>query len=500
MEHKMKNQRHIISDHLKSLQNRKRTQAVIHKTTQTLFLCLSILAVLSIAVRLVPFPISTLFVTTSVILISLTLGISLGFRKRIAMIDTLRYVDNQLKLKARLTTAWEMMQIDQQDELTQLQIDDTAKSIANRELSKCIPLTVPSILKWIPIPLLILALSFTIPRQYEAPRPPTIAEGEAINNAINVLSNELNQGIDSDLQENIKDTIEKLQHVKDVPTAHQNLQTLNDEVRKQKSALPNESTITQAAQATQHFKDMGTTALAHELDSISKQDEITPELRAEIEKLLNKLAETVPQGELKQTLDSIQGKPVSTDMLKEIVRALNKLDQLNRLEAQITESRKNIALASIEKVLSDRSIASSDSNPGQETGNQETQGKQIQPDDPQLSTTDDNNSSQTTNNNNGKPLTGDEEPTQQTNGKEIRINSEIASETQRTTRVYAGNTGDGEDEPEYLQFEDVVLNAQREYAQAIENNRIPIRFRSQIQNYLKTLTQVNDPKDPTEVQ
>ena len=68
----------------------------------------------------------------------------------------------------------------------------------------------------------------------------------------------------------------------------------------------------------------------------------------------------------------------------------------------------------------------------------------------------------------------------------------MASETQRTTRVYAGNTGNGGDEPEYIQFEDVVLNAQREYAQAIENNRIPLRFRSQIQNYLKALTEVNE--------
>ncbi|MXV77157.1 hypothetical protein F4001_02285 [Candidatus Poribacteria bacterium] len=488
----MKDQQDIIKDQLKSLRSRRRTQALIHKTAQAFCLCLFILALLSIAVRFLSFPISTLFATLSVILISLIVGIYLGFRQRIPMIDMLRYVDNHLKLKARLTTAWEMMQIDRQDELTQLQIDDTVKSIANKELSKCIPLTVPSILKWIPIPLLIIGLSFAIPRQYSVPLPPTITEGEAINNAIKALTNELEQVVDSNLRENIKDTIEKLQHVKDVPTAHQNLQTLNDEVRKQKSALPDDSTITQAMQATQHFKDMDTTALAHELDSISKQDELTPELRAEIEKLLNRLAETVPHGELSQTLDSIQGKPVTTDILKEIVRQLNKLDQLNRLEAQITESRKNIALASIDTYLSDRSFACSDSNPGQETGNQETQGKQVQPDDPQLSTTNDDTSSQTTNNNTAKPLTGDENPTQQTNGKEFRINSEVASETQRTTRVYAGNTGNGGDEPEYIQFEDVVLNAQREYAQAIENNRIPLRFRSQIQNYLKALTEVNE--------
>ena len=488
----MKNARHVIIDQLKSLQIRKRTQAVIQKVAQTLCLCLSVLAVLSIAVRLVSLPISPLFATISMVLMSLAVGILLGFRQRIVITKTLRYIDNHLKLKARLTTAWELIQKNQQSELTQLQIDDTVNSIGNRELSKCIPLTAPSILKWMPIPLLIIGLSFTIPRQYAVPLPPTIAEGEAINNAINALSNELKQDIDSTLRENIKETIEKLQHVKDVPTAHQTLQTLNDEVRKQKSALPNNSTITQATQATHHFKGMDTTALAEELDSISKQDEITPELRAEIEKLLNRLAETVPQGELSQTLDKIQGKPVSTDILNDIVKALNQLEQLNRLEAQITESRKNVALASIDSVPSDRSIASSDSNPGQETGRQETQGTQVEPDNSQFSTNNDDSSAHTTDNNTEKPLTGDENSTSQINGKELRISSEVAAETQRTTRVYAGNTGNGEDEPEYLKFEEVVLNAQREYAQAIENNRIPIRFRSQIQNYLKDLTETNE--------
>ena len=491
----MKNARHVIINQLKSLQNRKRTQAVIHQVAQALCLCLFILAVLFITVRLVSFPISPLLVTISVVLMSLAVGILLGFKQRIVMAKTLRYIDNHLKLKARLTTAWELIQKNQQSELTQLQIDDTVNSIRNKELSKCIPLTTPSILKWMPIPLLIIGLSFTIPRQYAVSLPPTIAEGEAINNTIKALSNELKQDIDSDLQKNIKDTIEKLQHVTDVSTAHQTLQMLNDEVRKRKSALPDDSTITQAAQATQHFKGMDTSALAEELDSISKQDEITPELRAEIEKLLNRLAETVSKGELSQTLDKIQGKPVSTDTLKEIVSTLNQLEHLNRLEAQITESRKNIALASIEKDMSDRSIASSDSNPGQETGNQETQGKQIQPDDPQLAMKDDDTTSQTTDNNTGKPLTGDANSTSQINGKELRINSEAAAETERMTRVYTGNTGNGEDEPEYLQFEDVVLNAQRDYAQAIENNRIPIRFRSQIQNYLKALTQVNEKTD-----
>ena len=489
MEQKMKNLRHIIINQLKSLQIRKRTQAVIHKIAQTLCIGLSILAVLSITVRLVSFLPSTLFATLSVVLISFIVGILLGFRQKIAVIDIVSYVDNHLKLKARLTTALELMQKDRHDELAQLQIDDTVNSIANKDLSECIPHTVPTILRWIPIPLLIIGLSFAIPRQYSVPLPPTIAEGEAINNSINALSNELEQVINSDLRKNIKETIKKLEDVKDVPTAHQNLQALNDEVRKHKSTLPDESKITQATQATHHFKDMDTTAFADELDSMAKQDKLTPELRAEIEKLLYGLAETAPPGELSQALDKIQGKLVSPDTLKDIVSALNQLDQLNRLEAQITESRKNIALASIEMDLSDRSIASGNSNPGQETGNQEIQGTQVDPNDSEFSTSHDDTFPPTTNNNTEKPLTGDEDSTPQPNGNEFRINSEGAAETQRRTRVYSGNTGNVEDEPKYLQFDDVLLNAQREYAKAIENNRIPFRFRSQIQNYLKALTE-----------
>ncbi len=487
----MNNPNRLIINRLKTLRTRMRVQTIYQKSSLTLCIGISILALLFIGIRFISFPFSATIITLLVLLVSFILGVCLGFRNRITLSNIASYVDNHLKLKARLITALELIHTDRQGELTQLQINDTADNIANKDIAKVIPHTFPSILKWIPIPLIVIGLSFAIPHQYAIPLPPTIAEKEAIDNTIEALTNELNKSAVVNLHERIKETIAELEDVKDVTTAHEQLQVLNDVVRKQKSTLPDESTIASAAQATDHFKGMNTSALTDELDKLAGQD-LTPELRAEIQKLLEKLAENVPQGEFSQTIEKLQGKTVTQDTLKDIVQALNQLEQLNALEAQITESRKNIALASIETKQPDGNIASSDSEPGQETGNEETQGAQVNPNDSEFSPVNDDTTPPTVDNATNDPLTGDDTPTLQTDGKEISINSDVASDTESITRVYTGNIGNMGDEPEYMPFADVVLNAEREYAQAIENKRIPLQYRSQIKIYLEALARIND--------
>lgn len=484
----MNNPTDFILSRLKALQARKRAQTISQKTAKTVCIGLSILALVFVGVRIISFPFSTVHITLFVLFVSLILGIFLGFRYKITLFNIASYVDNHLKLKSRLITALELIQTNREDEIAKLQINDTSNNIAEKDLSKTVRHTVPAFLKWIPIPLLIIGLSYAIPRQYTVPLPPTIAEKEAIDNTIKMLTHELEESEDADLHERIKKTIEKLENAKDVITAHGLLQELNDAVRKQKSTLPDESAVAQATQATHHFKDMDTTALTNELQSLAEQDELTPEVRAEIEKLLEKLAENAPQGVLNQ----IQGKTVSQDTLKDIIKTLNQIEQLNSLEAQLTESRKNIALASIETDQQNGNIASSNSGPGQETGTQETQGTQVNPNNSEFSTTNDDTNLPTVENDSEKPIIGDETQTLQTNGKTYEISSEVASDSQSNTRVYSGNLGDSVDEPEYLPFTDVVLNAQRDYAQAVENNRIPLQYRSQIRTYLEGLSKVNE--------
>ena len=46
--------------------------------------------------------------------------------------------------------------------------------------------------------------------------------------------------------------------------------------------------------------------------------------------------------------------------------------------------------------------------------------------------------------------------------------------------------------PAYLPFSEVVLNTSRTYAEAVENNRIPVRYRAQIKAYLEAISKENE--------
>lgn len=488
----MENPRHIIINCLKTFQIRAFRQAIFEKVSQVLFLAMFLLAVLFIGSRLVLFPFSMTLVTLLAVIGAVGLGICFSFRYRKTLADMAGFVDERLQLKERASTSLELIQENRQDELAQLQIRDCAKGVENVDRSEIMPHTPPRMLKWIPIPLLIIGLSFAVPRQYELPQPPTVAEREAIDTTIENLSNELKNVHNPILQEKIEKTIKGLKNIKDVDTVHAHLRALNSEVLKEKSELPNETTIAEVTQATQHFNNMDATTLADELERLAGQVELTPELRNELAELFAKLAENVPQGGLSRALDQIQGKAVSPDTLQEIADALREVSQLNQLEAQLTESRKDIALASIETDQSTGGVTSSDSAPGTESGNQETQGSLVSGNTSDFSPSSDDTTSSTEDNVTEKPLTGDATPSLQIAGNEVEINSEIASDSQTITRVFTGKAGDGETEPDYLPFSDAVLAAQREYAKAIENNRIPVRYRSQIKAYLEAIAKINE--------
>ncbi len=488
----MEDPRHAIINCLKTLQTRARIQTIFRTVSTAVFFAMCFLAVLSIGIRLVLFPFSMTLGALLVFIGAILFGICFGFRHRKTLSDIAGFVDEHLTLKERVSTSLELIQENRQGELTQLQIHDSVTGIANVDKSKIVPYTPPPLLKWISIPMLIIALSFVVPRQYELPQPLTATEHEAIDKAIENLSDELANINNPIIREKISKTIKRLKNAKNVATAHEDLRALNSEVRKQKSEFPDESAIAQATQGTQHFKGMDTTALADELERLTRQDELPHELRAELEKLFTKLAESVPQGRLNQALDQIQGKTVSPDTLKNIVDALLQLEQLNHLEAQLTESRKDIALAGIETDQSTGGVASSDGAPGEESGNQETQGTQASGDASDFSPSGDDATPPADDNTTKKPLSGDETPSLQIAGNELKLNSETAPDTQNITRVFTGNAGNTGTEPDYLLFSDVILTAQREYAQAIENDQIPVRYRSQIKAYLEAIAKINE--------
>jgi hypothetical protein len=58
------------------------------------------------------------------------------------------------------------------------------------------------------------------------------------------------------------------------------------------------------------------------------------------------------------------------------------------------------------------------------------------------------------------------------------------------SRVFTGEVSD--DAPVYLPFADVVLSASRAYAEAVENNRVPVRYQTQIKSYLEAVSTKNE--------
>ena len=488
----MENPRHIIINCLKKLQNRVQIQSIFQQVTTSVFVCLCILVVLYIGSRLVELPFSITFVTLLMIGLAVLFGVFLGLRHRLSLFDMAGVVDQKMQLKERISTSLELINGNRQGEIEELQITDSAGGIANLDATKIMPYVVPYLLKWVSIPIVVIALSFAVPYQYDLPIPLSDAEHDAIEKAINNLSDGIEDVSNPLVVAEIGKAIEKLRSAKNAVDVQEQLGMLNSVVRKQQSELPDETAIGQATEGTEHFRGMDTGQLADELDKLSEQPELSPELRDQLAELFARLAERVPQGKLRQTLEEVQGKTVSPETLQEIADALEQATQLKLLEAQLIDSRKDIALASIETEHSSGGTASSDGAPGQETGNKEAQGSQVSGDTSDFTHSTNDVESNNDDDNTSKPLTGDDTPPLQDSGNELRLNSEPASETESTTRVFSGNVEDQGVEPKYMPFSDVVLAAQREYAQAIENNRIPVRYRSQIKAYLEAIARTSE--------
>ena len=266
-----------------------------------------------------------------------------------------------MELRERLGTAFGLMQTALQSEFAQRQIQDAAETVETLDIAKVSPYRVPKLLRLFPIPLVLIGLSFTIPHFYEVPQPLTDLQQEALNKALQSLDGK--QVKNSTLQQQIRDTIKKLEAAKDFDTAQINLSDLKKEVRKQQSE---QHAITEATEATQNFRGMDANQLAAELQTFAEQTEILPELQAELVSLFERLAENLPEGPLNDSLNQIQGKSVTPETLQDIIDALEMMEKttdLAQLEAQLTANQKELALATIEIETPGGGVANSDGAP-----------------------------------------------------------------------------------------------------------------------------------------
>ena len=499
----MNQNQQIIQIQLSIIQRRIRVQSIFTQLTRYVFwglLLTSGMILLSRFIRLPNIPSAVVLIP---IILSAILAIGSGIVRKVSPSAVARFVDKQLNLKERFSTAVELMQRKVTDDLSCLQIRDTATTCTNIVPSAVAPYRFPSVLKWFPIPVLLLLVSFALPRMYKLPLAPTAAEQIAIEETVENFNRMMGQIDDPVLAKKIQDVVKGLNKA-DIHTVHNQLSKLRDETRAQKKPFT-ESEIEEVSKAiaevSEEFnrsKNMEPGKLAEELEKLANEEDLTPELQEELLALFNKIAERLGDNSvaknLTNELDQLQTQTVSPDTLKDIARQLANMDklarsheQLERVLDQIAASRKNIALASLEIEMDRRSggIANSDGSAGDESTTGETHGT-VATADPDFEPEKTVEQAEFDN----QPTANETSQSLRTDGPELTLRGSSSNpETLADTNVYVGNDApSGEDEPEYLSYRSAVLNAKQDFTEAVESNRIPVRYQQLISNYLDAIT------------
>lgn len=478
-----------IRNYLVYIRTRMYRQALLQTITSALFCGLILLTILFLLNRviLLPMPVST--VSWLAMSVAVIVGVWVSVRHRKDLLSVACAVDEKMGLGERLSTAFELMQANPQGEFAQLQIRDTAETVRTLDITEISPYRIPKFLKLFPIPLLLIGLSFTIPTFYEVPKPLTDAQQQVLDRTTQRLEGK--QVENSTLQAQINETVNKLKATTDLDTAQGHLSSLKKEVRKQQST---QNAITEATETSQSFQGMDAEQFAAELEALAEQDEIPPELQAELTNLFERLAERLPKGALSDSLNQVQGKAVTPETLRDIIAALEEMEKsvdLAQLEAQLAASQKDLALATIAPETSGGGVANSDGAPGQDAGTSEVQGTRENASNSEAQTTDMGEmGSETDDENSTAPLTGEEASASPIDGEQLTLTAETSGTAESFSGVFTGETRDNA--PVYLPFSDVVLNAERAYAEAVENNRIPVRYQAQIKAYLEAISRNNE--------
>ena len=485
-----------IKNSLNDIRGRMYRQALLQTVTTTFFYALVLLAMLFLLNRVIPLPMPMVHISWIVTAAAVISGICLSVGHRKDLLAVARAVDEKMELRERLSTAFGLIQTDCQGEFAQLQIGDAAATVTTLNIAEISPYRLPKIRKLFPIPLVLILLSFAIPPFYEMPAPLTRPQQRALDKVIQNL--EGRQVKNPTLQAQIRNTLKRLKAAKDLDTAQNHLSEIKKEVRKQHAK---HIAITEATAASQTFRDMDANQLTAELKNLAEQPAVPPELQTELMDIFQRLAENLPKGRLVDSLNQVQGQSVTPETLQDIIAALENIEKstdLTQLAAQLTADQKTLALATIEVQSPGGGIANSDGAPGQDAGTSEVTGTRegVLSPDPQSESQETHVGERVNETDSGDstpPLTGDEVPVLRINGEQLILTAETSGNAQSFSDAITGEVSNKN--PTYLPFSDVVRNAERAYTEALENNRIPRRYRAQVKAYLEAIsTEENEKK------
>lgn len=498
----------IIQNRLSAIQGRMQRRKLFGNLASCGFWGLLLVGTVLIGNRLVRLPLP---ITPTVVLLlagSLIVAVALTLLRKTDRFAVARFVDERLSLKARFSTALESIEHGRTGNSTHLQLCDTANFAEDIVPADAVPYRFPSMFKWLAIPAVLVGLSFAVPYMYAVPPPLTAAEQEAIQNTATELEQAIKGIDDSELATAIRDVANKLKKA-DVQKAQAHLRKLRDAVDARQAQLSDAElteavkAIEEGSEATQRFKGMSPGDIAAELEKLEQNALLPPELQAELHELFKQLAERLEDNPttraLVNQLATLETQAVSAEMLEKIKKSLLEIDQkskrieqLEQLANQIKASQKNIALAGIEVDRpSSGGTANSGSGPGEEMGDREVQGTvaaggtDFEPrtaprmeETPLVEQLDKTTKHHTTINT----------PPGDTTSPTLTL-KDTGSESESTTTVFVGaDEVAGGDEPAYLPYSKAILNTKQAYANAIENNQIPVRYRKQIEDYLNAIS------------
>ena len=166
----------IIQNKLSAIQRRMRIEGILQNLAIFNLWGLLIAGILLAASRFFPLPIPAGLAVSLPIVVASAIAIGLSLIRKTDPFAIAHLVDRRLNLKERLGTALEAMNRRGTDDFADLQIRDAARVSQGVLPAAAISYTVPAPLKWLPIPILLIGLSFFIPRMYKVPPPPTASE------------------------------------------------------------------------------------------------------------------------------------------------------------------------------------------------------------------------------------------------------------------------------------------------------------------------------------
>ena len=466
----------IIQNKLSAIQRRMRIDSIFQNLAAFNLWGLIIGGILLVANRFFLLPIPIGLAVSLPIVVASAAAVGASLLRKMNPSEVARHVDQHLNLKERLGTALETMDRNAPGDFAALQIRDTARTAQGIFPAAAVSYTVPSTLKWLLIPMLVVGLSFFIPRMYEVPAPPTATEQAAIHDAASRLKQAVSGLDDADLSKKVEETVKTLQNKRTgVQPAQKELSKLRKDVEAQKNQLADDEidqavdTISELSENSKLLSGTDPEEIASELQKLADQmDGLTEAQRAELDSLLKQLAERLGDNPAAKNLvdqvSEIGTEGVSPEMLTKIARSLLEINQQARDVAQlegileeIKASRKNIGLAGIEMARRTGGVAGSDGGPGEESGMGEAQGTQV------------------------GVLSSESEATEA-----LQLTG-VTSDSEEFSTASTQAAPSDEEEPTYIRHREVYLNAKQAYAEAVEREEIPVRYRQRVKNYIDAI-------------